>query len=76
MQLRAPPNRTYPMIAYRVPASLGSRGSLWAFVYVALVASLVFASVGVFATRSDGFGSASATSQATGSFVPAHNVQG
>ncbi len=59
MQLRAPPNRTYPVIAYRVPASLGSRGSLWALVYVAVVASLVFASVGVLAARSDtsGFGS-------------------
>jgi hypothetical protein len=72
MQLRAPANRTYPEIAYRVPASHGSH---WAFVYVGLVVGLVFASVGVFATRSDAFGSANATSQATRSLVP-HNVHG
>jgi hypothetical protein len=72
MQLRAPANRTYPVIADRVPAS---HGSLWAFVYAAVVVSLVFASVGVFATRSDAFGPANATSQATSSLVP-HNVHG
>lgn len=74
MQLRAPANRTYPVIACRAPASLGSRVSRWAFVYVAMVASLVFASVGVFATWSDASDPANAASRATSSFVPASNV--
>jgi hypothetical protein len=73
MQLRAPANRTYPVVASRVPAS---HDSLWALVYVALVVSLVVASVAVFATRSDAFNAANASSQATSSFVPAHNVHG
>jgi hypothetical protein len=73
MQLRAPANRTYsPRIG--PPTSLGSRGSLWAFVYAAAIITLVFASVGVIATWSGAFGSPNASARASSLTVPAHGT--
>jgi len=60
MQLRA------PAIAYNTPGSAGTGRNLWALLYVAVVVTVVIASVGVLAGRSNAFSSPSTAPQAAG----------